>query len=105
DGTETKAAALRASPVSAAAGVAASLPGKTGQGCGGEPSADSRGEMKRPALDSRAECACALRGGWPCGSSPLPAAARSYGVSSGEAGGGRLALGPAIAALPKQTEV
>ena len=31
--------------------------------------------------------------------------ARSYGVSSGEAGGGRLALGPAIAALPKQTEV
>jgi hypothetical protein len=76
DGTETKAAALRASPVSASAGVAASLPGKSGQGCGGEPSAGSRGEMKRPALDSRVERACALRGDWPCGSSPLPAAAR-----------------------------
>jgi len=39
----------------------------------------------------------------PPGLSSRPA--RSYGVSSGEAGGGRLALGPAIAALPKQTEV
>src|SRR5208283_112548 len=36
----------------------------------------SRGGMKRPAFDSRAERACALRGDWPCGSSPLPAAAR-----------------------------